>query len=196
MRSQFPWDLVRLDLKLHFERLAASSISFNDLCGARAGRSPEDRHAGELGNDFLQKLQLFSADLRGKGGQSSNVSARSRKTGDEPASNWIIILRHDNWNRRQSLPWRRGLRRTSRDDDVYLETHQFGGERGEPIKFSLRRPILNDNDIFPSSIPSSRRPCRNASIRPRYRRRLGILSGDLSLAAVPGWRARSKEQGA
>ena len=45
--------------------------------------------ARELGNDFLQKLQPFSAQLRAKDRRSSNVPSRPRQTGDETASNRI-----------------------------------------------------------------------------------------------------------
>ena len=41
---------------------------------------------------------------------------------------------------------------TTRDDDVYLETHQFGRERGEAIEFPLCISILNDN-VFPLHVP-------------------------------------------
>jgi len=46
-----------------------------------------------------QKLQLFSAYFRGKGGQSSNVSPRSRKAVHEPVADRVIVKRHDNRNR-------------------------------------------------------------------------------------------------
>ena len=45
-----------------------------------------------------------------------------------------------------------GCCRTSRDDDVYLETHQLGRERGEAIEFSLCRSPLNDN-VFSLHVP-------------------------------------------
>jgi hypothetical protein len=48
----------------------------------------------------VSKLQSFSAYLRGKGCQSSDVPARPRKARDEPVANRIAILMHDNGNRR------------------------------------------------------------------------------------------------
>ena len=38
--------------------------------------------------------------------------------------------------------------RTSRDDDVYLETHEFGRKLRQAIGFSLCRSPLDDN-VFP-----------------------------------------------
>ena len=41
--------------------------------------------------------------------------------------------------------------RTTRDDDVYLETHELGRERRKAIEFSLCKSPLNDN-VFPLHI--------------------------------------------
>ena len=47
--------------------------------------------------------------------------------------------------------------RTSRDDDVHLETHQFGSMRGSRSSFpSAYRYSMTM--FFPSTYPSSRRP--------------------------------------
>ena len=46
----------------------------------------------------------------------------------------------------------RVVSRTSRDDDVYLETHQLGRKRREAIGFSLCISPLNDN-VFPLHVP-------------------------------------------
>ena len=54
--------------------------------------------------------------------------------------------------------------RTSRDDDVYLETHQLGRERGEAIEFSLCISILDDN-VLPLHVPKLAQTLRNASMR-------------------------------
>ena len=57
-----------------------------------------------------------------------------------------------------------GWYRTRCDDDVDLETHEFGRKRGEAIKF----PSANRHSttmFFPSTYSSSRSPCWNASMR-------------------------------
>src|SRR5262249_35618046 len=86
--------------------------------------------------------------LRGKRGQSNNVPARSRKAGDEPVCNRITILRKDNGNRGRRFLGGTGCSRTTRDDDINLETHQFSRLRWQAIEFSLCISILNDN-VFP-----------------------------------------------
>ena len=53
---------------------------------------------------------------------------------------------------------------TGCDDDVHLETHQLGRERGKPIEISLRGSPLNDN-VFPLDVPEFAQPWRNASMR-------------------------------
>jgi hypothetical protein len=42
--------------------------------------------------------------------------------------------------------------RTTRDDDVYLKTHELGREGGKAIEFSLRKSPLNDN-VFSLHVP-------------------------------------------
>src|SRR4030095_8593194 len=103
------------------------------LCVSWDGRIPEDGHAREPGNDLLQKLQLFSAYLWGKRGQSSNVPTWPRKTGNEPISNRVKIKRHNDGDRNSCFLDCTVCLRTSRDDDVYLKTHKFGRKRREAI---------------------------------------------------------------
>src|SRR4029453_17924457 len=114
----------------------AFRLSYPLSC-ARVGRIPEDSHAREPGNDLLQKLQLFSAYLWGKRGQSSNVPTWPRKTGNEPVANRVKIKPHAAGDRNSGFLGGTGLCGTSRDDDVYLKTHKFGRKRGEAIWFSL-----------------------------------------------------------
>ena len=44
-----------------------------------------------------------------------------------------------------------GCRRTSRNDDVDLEVHEFSRKVGEALVFSLGPSILNDN-VFPLDV--------------------------------------------
>ena len=46
---------------------------------------------------------------------------------------------------------------TTRDDDVYLEPHQLGRERGEAIEFSLCRSTLDDN-VLSFHVPNLAEP--------------------------------------
>ena len=87
------------------------------------GDIPEDAHAGELGDDLLQKLQLFSAYLRGKGASPVMFPpGRARlATNPEPtgsSSNTMTMGIVDS-----RLLGRTGACRSLGDDNIYLETH-------------------------------------------------------------------------
>src|SRR5215467_4880194 len=75
-----------------------------------------------------------------------------RQARNKPVSNRINVIRHDNGNRSSCLLGSTGYCRTTRDDDVYLETHKLGGKLTQPISFSLCISLLND-DIFPLRVP-------------------------------------------
>jgi hypothetical protein len=81
-------------------------------------------------------------------GQPRDVAAGPRQASDDPIPNRISFVRHDNGNRVRRFLGGTGYWRTGRNDNVYLETHQLGRERGEAIEFSLCISILNDN-VFP-----------------------------------------------
>src|SRR5262244_2971909 len=78
-----------------------------------------------LGTTSLRSSSRFPPYLLGKGCQSSNVPTGSCKAGDNPSTNRIVILRHDNGNRRSCFLGGTGCCRTTRDDHLYLETDQF-----------------------------------------------------------------------
>jgi len=59
----------------------------------------KDSHTGERGNNLLQKLDFFSAHLRFKCRQPSDIPLRSRQAGNETVANWSVVLAHHNGNR-------------------------------------------------------------------------------------------------
>ncbi len=138
--------------KLHREPPSGEFSLLQHLRVAWRGRRRQDGDAGEPRNDLLQKLQLFSAYLRGKGGQPSNVPSRSRKAGDKPVSNRVVIKRHDNGNPRSDFLNRARGRRTARDDDVNLETRPIGGDLIAALRFSFGRAPLDDNVLALRSV--------------------------------------------
>ena len=50
-----------------------------------------------------------------------------------------------------------GDRRSRRNDDVYLETHQFGRKCGQVIEFSFCKSPLDD-DVLPFDVPKLAEP--------------------------------------
>ena len=114
---------------------------------------------------LLQKLQSFSAYLWGKGGQSSDVSTRSRKAGDEPVGNRIAILRHDNGNRSCRFLGGDGLRAgppVTMTSTLRRTSSAASAGRRSSFPSAYRYSMTM---FFPSTYPSSRRPWRNASTR-------------------------------
>src|SRR5262249_26257621 len=110
-------------LNLHFQRSSGELRLFDDLRSVGFDRTADDGNAGELGNDLLEKLEPFAAQLRGEVGQSGEVSSRSRQTGDEPAGNRIAVLREDNGNRGCCFLGGTRYGGSRCDDDVHFETH-------------------------------------------------------------------------
>ena len=147
MQFQYPWNLAHLGIEAALRTPLRRVPFLLTIVRCPDGRIPEDSHAGKLGNNLLQKLQSFTAYLRGKRGQTSDVSPGRARLATNPlltgslsnAMTMGIV---------QLLPWQDGLYRTTRDDNIYLETHQLGRKLGQSIEFSLRISVLNDN-VFP-----------------------------------------------
>ena len=107
---------------------------------------PEDGDAGELGNRFLEQLQLLANQLRRDPPGSCDISTRPREARDEPVLDRIGDRRDDDRN---------GLRRISGgfdragygDDDVDFQLDQLGGEIGQHLAIPRRRAVL-DNDVL------------------------------------------------
>src|SRR4029434_666833 len=74
---------------------AARSVSPTTCALPGSVEFPRTATRERLGTISFQKLQLFSAYLWGKRGQSSNVPTWPRKTGNEPVANRVKIKRHD-----------------------------------------------------------------------------------------------------
>ena len=118
------------------------------------------------GDDLLEELQLFAGTSVVMGGQPRHVAARAREAGDAPFSYGWFDACHDDRNGLVAPLPRRDAASTARDDDVYPESHQLGGQRGSR---SSALAALLDGDGLPSTQPSSRRPWRKAAMRGRQR---------------------------
>src|SRR5262245_48871534 len=64
------------------------------------GGIPEDGHAGDHGEDFLEELQLFPNEFGGHGGQSGDVATGPGEAGDEAAPHRIAHACHHDGDRR------------------------------------------------------------------------------------------------
>jgi hypothetical protein len=113
-------------------------------------RIPEDGDPGDPSDDFLEQLQPFRGEFLGHVGQSRDIAAWPRETGNESGPDGIKIERHDNHDNRDRA--RRflgglGYRRPPRHDDVHWALDQLGRGLAEPIEFPLRKAVLNDDTL-------------------------------------------------
>src|SRR5262249_24683849 len=136
---------------------------------------------------------------RGKVGQSSNVPAGSRKAGHDSTSNRSNLLRHHNRDSLRRFLGSTGVWRTSRNDYVYLETHQLGRQLRQPIEFSLRPPILNYNVFLlqVSKLPQALSECVDSSrVRGRGATNKESYPGNLRWVLRRCRRIKRKQHGA
>ena len=94
---------------------------------------------------------MLSTYLGSEARESGNVSARSRKAGDNFRPNRVIIKPHDNGDRSSCFFGGARCRRPTCNDNGELQTHEFGRKRGDAIEFSVRISLLND-DVFPVGV--------------------------------------------
>ena len=69
-----------------------------------------------------------------------------RQAGDEAGLDRIGgEAPHDDRDRAGGLPGREARRRAGRQDELHLQSDQFGRERGQPIVAVLREAVLDDD---------------------------------------------------
>ena len=110
MQSQDPWDFGRLGIEASRRRPQRRIRSLSTLA-----RNPglvdacEDGHAREIGNDLLQKIELFSAYLRQRVDNPVIFPPGRARLATKPLPTGSPSLRHDNRNCSCSLPWQHGF---------------------------------------------------------------------------------------
>src|SRR5258707_13241214 len=88
--------------------------------------------------DFLQQLEPLAVELvAGVLGEPGDVPARSRQSGDEPGTDRINAVTHDNRDRRGRLHSSNRIRSVSCRDDVHTEPDQFYSKRGHPFRLAV-----------------------------------------------------------
>src|SRR5262249_21476268 len=85
--------------------------------------------------------------LRGKKSQASDVPAGAAKTTHQSGSHWIGRDGNNYWNCASCLLG--GLRggRIDRDDDIQIESDEFGSECAETIQLTRRISILDPDAL-------------------------------------------------
>jgi len=95
----------------------------------------KDSHTGERGNNLLQKLDFFSAHLRFKCRQPSDIPLRSRQAGNETVANWSVVLAHHNGNRDACRLDSTGGRRSGGNYGIELQLYKFNRKHGTRFGF-------------------------------------------------------------
>jgi len=100
-------------------------------------RIEEDGQPGHVGSDLREQLQLLSDHRRSQKGRARDIPTGPSETGDEPIAHRIANAGHDDRDRPASLPGGKNVLRCWRNDDVNIETYQFGRQGWEPLVLSL-----------------------------------------------------------
>jgi hypothetical protein len=112
---------------------------------ARIGRVRENCHATRVGESLFDYLQTLADFHAGVEGQTGDVAARTRESGDEPEPNRIANTDHDDGDRPGGFLGGHGSRRRRRCHNVHLEPNQVGREVGQPVEATLGKSILDDD---------------------------------------------------
>src|SRR5207249_11545687 len=123
----------------------------------RAGRVPEDGHAGEPGNHLPQQLEPLSFQVRRNPAQPCDVSAGVREALDKTRANGIADGEHYEGNRRRRLLDGEGSRRASGTEYIDRLGDQLANESGKAIILSFGPSIL-DQDVFPLDVAEVTQP--------------------------------------
>jgi hypothetical protein len=159
------------------KRLGTARLHALELDAQRLGRSfrlphiegvsgmrgiPEEGHAGEGGEQVLEELQLFPAEVGGQGSQSGDVAPRPGEAGDEAAPHRIAHAHHHNGDRRGRVLGGPGRWRPIGHDDLHRETDPLSREGREPLVLPFCPTVLQDEvlafDIAARAHPLQERP--------------------------------------
>ena len=161
-------DLVRLGIEAApLFAPAASSISFNILRVARVGRSPAGRPRGRAGERSPSKAPVVFRLSPGQEVDNPVMFPPGRaRLATKPEPTGSLSNAMNNGNRRSCLPWHERV--AVGPPETMMSTLRRTSSAARPGN----RSALPSEDrhsmtmFFPSRSPSSRRPCRNASVRP------------------------------
>src|ERR1041384_1860946 len=143
---------ILLGLHIHVGDLHAKSLCrrvgcLDRLRIARLCRIAENSQARKLRQNLLEKLQLFAAQLGGEVRQAGHVAAGPRETDNETGPEWVVILCHDDRDRRSSFFRPAGRLRPSRDNHICMPAQDFGYDGRQAILIAVGVEIIGDHEI-------------------------------------------------
>jgi hypothetical protein len=131
---------------------AAKLDLFEERFGEGIGRVGESGHAAHRRQHVADQLHAFAGQFGGNASQPSDISARPRKARDQPRTDGISRLSHDDRDFPRRSPRRQGSGREPRDDNVNLKSDQLRGQFGKPVDLAFRRSKLKSN-VLPLDVP-------------------------------------------
>ena len=165
MQPQYPSNLVCLSIEAARRTLlrrVQSLLAIVSCPGWSTSRGQPRGRAWERSS--LNSSNRFPLNSWARLDSPGDVPTRTRQAGDEAVPNRIAILRHDYGNRGRRFLDGTGCCGTTRDDYSTLSRTSSAASAERRSRFpSADRHSMTM--LFPSTYPSSRRPCRNASAR-------------------------------
>jgi hypothetical protein len=116
---------------------------FQEGLAERIRRVGQRGYTAYVGEGFADEVDAFSRQLGRRCGQACDIAARPRQAFDKTGSKRIAGWRHnDGYRRRRSFRGVHG-RRLGSNNDIDLETNQFGGQFRETTELVIGRTKLN-----------------------------------------------------
>src|SRR6516225_5106406 len=125
---------------------------FEERFGERIGRIGQSGHTARRWQHVADQLDTLASQFGGHGSHASDISARPRKARNQPRTDGISCLGHDDRDVTRRLLCRHSGRREPSDDDIDFETDQLSGQFRQPTDLSFRRSKLKSN-VLPLNIP-------------------------------------------
>ena len=101
--------------------------------------------AGNRGEQFSQKGQTLRDQFRAKESRACDISSWPREAGHKSVSDRVAHSSDYDRDRGGRLLRSTARGRSQCDDEVDLETDQFGRQTREPLDLPVRRSVLNDD---------------------------------------------------
>src|SRR5947208_2713972 len=130
---------------------AAALDLFEERFGEGIGRIGQSGHTARRRQHIADQLDTLAGQLSGYARDAGYISARPRKTRDQPRTDRISGLGHDDRDFARRLFCRHSGGSEPSDDDIDLETNQLSCQFGKPVDLSFRRPKLKSN-VLPLDI--------------------------------------------
>jgi hypothetical protein len=102
----------------------------------------KQRNSREPRNQLFEEFNPFPHQLGAEGSHPRDIATRVREARHDGAR--VAHRRHNRWNCFGRFFGRPGGWRPPGQNQVDLETNQFGREVREPLGATIRRPIFND----------------------------------------------------